>query len=118
MWKYQRRASNIHGKFSIILGFLLGFLAMPFGVISVDFLYFVFSSDIFQFLFGIYVFAACFMMLAANLYMVFSGYGLVPTRGNLEKAPSVVQVSYRFFYRPIVIGTAFLVGGVIGNAMF
>lgn len=58
------------------------------------------------------------MMLVANLYMVFSGYGLVPTKGSLEKAPPVVQISYRFFYRPIVIGTAFLVGGVVGNAMF
>ena len=118
MWKYQRRATKIHNKFSIILGFFLGFTAMPFGFVSIDFLYLAFSSDIFQFLFGVYVFSGCFMMLVANLYMVFSGYGLVPTKGSLEKAPSIVQISYRFFYRPIVIGTAFLVGGVIGNALF
>lgn len=117
MWKYQQRVTQISSKFSMIAGFFLGFLAMPLDMISVNFLYFIFSYDVFQFLFGIYIFAGGFMVLAANLYMVFSGYGLVPTKGSLEKAPSVVQVSYRFFYRPIVIGTAFLAGGVVGNAL-
>lgn len=118
MWGNQRKNRSSQVKLTTILGFLFGAAAIPAGIISIDTIYNIFNADIFKFLFGIYVFLGGFMVLVANLYLIFSGYGLVPTRGDLQRAPAVVQISYRFFYRPIVVGAAFLLGGALGNALF
>lgn len=118
MWNNQRMNRSSQVKFTTILGFLFGMAVVPSGIVSIDIIYFIFSADIFKFLFGVYVFLGGFMVLVANLYLIFSGYGLVPTRGDLQRAPAIVQISYRYFYRPIVVGVAFLLGGVLGNALF
>ena len=87
-------------------------------MVDVDFLYVVLNSSVFKIMFGIYVFSGGFMVLVSNLYLIFSGYGLVPSRGDLHKAPALVQVSYRYFYRPILGFMMFLAGGALANALF
>lgn len=104
-------------KLILIASFLLGSFSMSSGAAVIDIINSIFDNLIFKFLFGVYVFSGCLMVLLANAYLVFSGYGLVPTRGSLEKAPAVVQVSYRYFYRPMVVGLAFLLGGALGSAL-
>ena len=105
-------------KLIIIVCFLIGAFCFNSGIVNVDFLYVVLNSSVFKVIFGLYVFAGGFMVLLANLYLIFSGYGLVPSRGDLHKAPAVVQISYRFFYRPLIAWMMFLAGGALTNALF
>lgn len=113
--KAHRATQN---KLILICAFLLGMVCFISGTVDADFLYNVFNADIFKFMFGIYVFSGFFLVLVSNLYLMISGHGLVPMRGSLQKTPPLVQVSYRYFYRPIVFGAVFLMGGALGTALF
>ncbi len=114
---YQKLPRISQRKLITIVCFLLGAFCFTSGSINIDFLYVVLNSSVFKIIFGIYVFSGCFMVLVSNLYLIFSGHGLVPARGDLHKAPAVVQISYRFFYRPLIAWIMFLAGGALANAL-
>lgn len=118
MHGYGRAGRMPQSKLITIVCFLLGAFCFSSGAINTDFLYDLLNSNIFQIMFGIYVFSGGFMILASNLYLIFSGHGLVPSRGNLHKTPAVVQISYRYFYRPIIAWIVFLAGGALSNIVF
>lgn len=118
MREFRKLPRVSQNKLIAIVSFFFGAFCFTSGVVNIDFLYDVLNSNIFKIMFGIYVFSGGFMVLAANLYLIFSGYGLVPSRGDLHKAPAVVQISYRFFYRPLIAWILFLAGGALSNAVF
>ena len=115
---YQKLPRMSQNKLITIFCFLLGAFCFDSGFVNVDFLYVILNSSIFKVMFGLYVFSGAFMVLVSNLYLIFSGHGLVPARGDLHKTPALVQVSYRYFYRPILGWVMFLAGGALANALF
>ena len=115
---YQKLPRMSQNKLITIVCFLFGAFCFGSGTVNIDFLYVVLNSSVFKVMFGLYVFTGGFMVLLANLYLIFSGHGLVTSRGDLHKAPAVVQISYRFFYRPLIAWMMFLAGGALVNALF
>ena len=114
---YQKHPRISQNKLITIVCFMLGAFCFTSEIVNIDFLYVVLNSSVFKIMFGIYVFSGAFMVLISNLYLIFSGYGLVPARGDLHKAPALVQISYRYFYRPILGWVMFLAGGALSNAL-
>ncbi len=115
---YQKLGRMSQNKLITIVCLLLGAFCFSSGFVNIDFLYVILNSNVFKIMFGVYVFSGAFMVLLANLYLIFSGHGLVPARGDLHKTPAVVQISYRYFYRPILGWVMFLAGGALANAVF
>lgn len=115
MRRFHKSMRVSRDRYILFISFLFGVFCFSADAVSVDLLYSLFNMQFFKFIFGIYVIFGLVMVIASNLYLIFGGHGLVPTPGSLHKAPVMVQVSYRYFYMPILSWAVFLIGGALGN---